>query len=52
VVSKLKRELKVADELALDQVIEGVFHPLEDTSTIEIRGEEVFVSHVRQGGAS
>ena len=37
---------------ALDQVVEGVFQPLEDDQRITLKGGEVFVSHVRQGGSS
>lgn len=51
-VSEFKKEVKVDAALALDQVIDGGFRPLEDNETISIRGGEIFVSHVRQGGAS
>ena len=51
-VSEFKKEVKVDAALALDQVIEGGFKPLDDNETISIQGGEIFVSHVRQGGAS
>lgn len=40
------------DIRALDQVVDGIFQPLEDNQRITIKGGEVFVSHVRQGGAA
>jgi hypothetical protein len=52
VVADFKREVKVDPELALDQVKDGVFVPLDDTASIDIHGGEAFVSHVRQGGSS
>jgi uncharacterized protein YabE (DUF348 family) len=52
VVSDFKAEVHVPAEKELDQVINGVITPLDDTATITIRGGEVFVSHVRTGGAS
>ena len=52
VVSEFKLEVGVAPDLELDQVVDGVFQPLDDNAEIHIKGEEVFVSHVRQGGSS
>lgn len=51
-VSDFKREVKVDDALALDQLVNGTLTALDDGQTIDIRGGEVFVSHVRQGGSS
>lgn len=51
-VSEFKLEVGVAPDLELDQVVDGVFQPLSDNAEIHIKGEEVFVSHVRQGGSS
>ena len=31
---------------------DGEFQPLADEATVHIKGEEVFVSHVRRGGSS
>ena len=52
VVAVFKQEVKVDAALALDQFIDGALTPLDDTATVVIKGGEVFVSHVRQGGAS
>jgi hypothetical protein len=52
VVIELKAALDVDPSRALDQVIKGEFKPLDDTHRITIKGGEVFVSHVRQGGSS
>ena len=52
VVAELKSALEVDPSRALDEVIHGEFKPLDDTKRITIKGGEVFVSHVRQGGSS
>ena len=52
VVSAFKEVVGVAADRALDEVIGGEFKPLQDTQRITIKGGEVFVSHVRQGGSS
>ncbi len=51
-VSELKTLLGVAPELELDEVVEGEFKPLVDDSHINVKEHDVFVSHVRRGGAS
>lgn len=51
-VADLKIEIGVASDLELDQVVDGVFQPLDDNAEIHIKGGEIFVSHVRQGGSS
>lgn len=52
VISELKEKLGVPADYELDIVINGEFKPLQDTEHIVIHGGEVFVSHVRRGGAS
>jgi hypothetical protein len=52
VVSELKALLGIAPEYELDQVEGGRFEALADDATIHIKGEEIFVSHVRRGGSS
>ncbi|HTK31245.1 MAG TPA: hypothetical protein VL332_04730 [Candidatus Saccharimonadaceae bacterium] len=52
VVSEFKKEVRVDPSLELDQVIDGQFIPLDNNASIEIKGKEVFVSHVPQGGSS
>lgn len=51
-VSQLKVLLGVAPELELDQVVDGEFRPLDDNGQINVKEGDVFVSHVRRGGAS
>lgn len=51
-VADFKREVKVDASLELDQVIDGKFTALDNSATIQIKGHEVFVSHVPQGGSS
>jgi hypothetical protein len=51
-VSEFKEEVGVDASLALDQVVDGVFKPLEDSNRIHPKGGEIFVSHVRTGGSS
>lgn len=51
-VSEFKTLVEVAAEYELDRVEGGRFEPLADDATLHIKGEEVFVSHVRRGGSS
>jgi hypothetical protein len=51
-VSKLKQVLGVPADYELDEVKHGEFEPLADDGHTHIEGGEVFVSHVRRGGAS
>ena len=51
-VLDLKNQLGVPADYELDQVVNGEFKPLQDKDHIVIHGGEVFVSHVRRGGAS
>ena len=51
-VSELKRVLGVDPSRVLDEVIGGEFKELSDNGTINIKGCEIFVSHVRQGRSS
>lgn len=51
-VSEFKEKVGVDASRALDQVINGEFHPLDDDGHLVIKGGEVFVSHVRTGGSS
>jgi len=52
VVADFKREVKVDAALELDQIVDGQLVPLDNGATITIRGGEVFISHVPQGGSS
>ena len=51
-VSEFKATIGVPADYELDEVVAGEFRPLADDATIHIKGEEVFVSHVRRGGSS
>jgi hypothetical protein len=51
-IAKLKEVLGVPADYELDEVKHGEFKPLDDNGHIHIEGREVFVSHVRRGGAS
>lgn len=52
VVAELKAVLEVDPTRLLNIVIDGELKPLDDTQRITIKGDEVFVSQVRQGGSS
>ena len=52
VVSEFKTVVGVSADYELDQVMDGEFKPLPDDGTVHIKGDEVFVSHVRRGGSS
>ena len=52
VVSEFKAIVGVPADYELDQVVDGEFGPLADDATLHIKGDEVFVSHVRRGGSS
>jgi hypothetical protein len=52
IVSEFKAIVDVPANYELDQVVAGQFDPLADDATIHIKGDEVFVSHVRRGGSS
>lgn len=51
-VAEFKRLVGVDPSKELEEVIEGLLVPLADDAKITIKGGEVFVSHVRHGGAS
>ena len=51
-ISELKKLLSVAPELELDEVVNGEFRPLDDNAHLNVKDQDIFVSHVRRGGAS
>jgi hypothetical protein len=51
-VSDFKRLVGVDSVYQLDEVVNGQFVELKDTEKVSIKGDEVFVSHVRGGAAS
>ena len=52
VVADLKRHIGVDATYELDEVIHGEFRPLADEGRITIKGDEIFISHVRTGSSS
>jgi hypothetical protein len=52
IVSVFKKLVGVGASLELDEVVHGELRPLDDNARIDIRGGEIFVSHVRTGGSS
>lgn len=52
IVSQFKKLVGVDAARELDEVVHGEFKPLDDNAHIEIKGGEIFVSHVRTGGSS
>lgn len=52
VVADFKKEVHVDASRELDQVVNGEFITLDNSASIDIKGGEVFVSHVPQGGSS
>jgi hypothetical protein len=51
-VAELKTKFSIPAEYELDVVVNGEFKPLNNERSIHIKGGEVFVSHVPQGGAA
>ena len=47
-----KKVVKVPSSKVLEEVVQGELKTLDDSSQIEIKGGEVFFSHVRTGGSS
>jgi len=47
---KIVGGVPLADDL--DQIIDGKLTPLPDDGAVTIKGGEVFVSHVKDGGSS
>ncbi len=52
VVSEFKKLVGVDASKELDEVVHGELKPLDDNQHIHLKGGEVFISHVRQGGSS
>jgi hypothetical protein len=52
VVAELKQLLQIDPCRDLDELICGELHPLEDSGKTNVKGGEVFVSHVRCGASS
>lgn len=52
IVSTFKEIVHVPATKVLEQAVGGELKLLDDAATIEIKGSEVFISHVRTGGSS
>jgi hypothetical protein len=52
IVSQFKKLVGVDAARELDEVVHGELKPLDDNARIDIKGGEIFVSHVRTGGSS
>jgi hypothetical protein len=52
VVEEFKKLVGVAEDKAIDQLINGKFGPLEDDAKLKIKGGEIFISHARTGSSS
>lgn len=51
-VAEFKQEVEVPENYDLDQLIDGKFEALNESKKVHIKGDEVFVSHVRTGSSS
>lgn len=51
-VAEFKTKFSIPAEYELDVVVNSEFKPLNNERSIHIKGGEVFVSHVPQGGAA
>lgn len=51
-LAELKTKFSIPVEYELDVVVNGEFKPLDNERSVHIKGGEVFVSHVPQGGSA
>ena len=51
-VAELKTSFSIPAEYELDVVVNGEFKPLNNERSVHIKGGEVLVSHVPQGGSA
>lgn len=51
-VAEIKTFGGIAQADVLEQLIDGKLTPLADNGAVTIKGGEIFVSHVRDGGSS
>ena len=51
-LAEFREAAGIASDLEVDKVVDGVFVPLDDNAEVHIKGGEVFISHVRQGGSA
>jgi hypothetical protein len=51
-VAEFKSLVGVADNMDLDELVNGKFEPVDESKKLHIKGEEIFVSHVKTGQSS
>lgn len=51
-VPKFKALVEVAENMDLDQLIDGKFEPVDESKKLHIKGGEIFASHVKTGQSS
>lgn len=51
-VAAFKQAVGVDPSKELDEIVNGEIRPLDDNSSLVIRGGERFISHARSGGSS
>lgn len=51
-VAEFKQVVEVPENYDLDQLIDGKFEAVDESKKLHIKGNEVFVSHVRTGSSS
>lgn len=51
-VAEFKSKVGVDPAKELDEIVDGQILPLNDGSSLVIKGGEVFISHARTGGSS
>lgn len=51
-VVDIKKAGEVLLNHELEQIVDGKFIPLEDNGSVVIKGGEVFISHIKDGGSA
>jgi len=51
-LSDFKKEVGVAENMDLDELIDGKFEAIDESKKIHIKGGEIFASHVKTGQSS
>lgn len=51
-LSEFKKLVGIAENMDVDEVVKGKFEPLSESKKVQIKGGEIFVSHVKTGSSS
>ncbi len=51
-LAEFKSLIGVAENMDLDEVVSGKFEPVDESKKVHIKGDEIFVSHVKTGSSS